>query len=176
MKKVNLLKSAAAFSILLALASCSKNADKQLVQTNPGNTKDMISESGKNPDEISVTNVGQNNNAGRANGHYLYTESNGTGANEILVYKVNNNGSLNHEGSISSGGAGTGAPLGSQGALVLDKENEWLYAVNAAGNSVSSFKVNNNGNLTLAHTENTQGTTPVSVTVHGNLLYVLNRG
>jgi 6-phosphogluconolactonase (cycloisomerase 2 family) len=60
--------------------------------------------------------------------------------------------------------------------VVLNESGRWLFAVNAASNSVSSFRVNNNGSVTLAHTAGSMGTMPVSVTVKGNLLYVLNRG
>lgn len=56
------------------------------------------------------------------------------------------------------------------------KYHKWLFAVNAGSNSISSFKVNNNGSLTLASTAKSNGKTPVSVAVYGNLLYVLNRG
>ncbi len=114
--------------------------------------------------------------ANRNAGHYLYTETNEAGTNHILVYKIRFNGSLELEGSTVSGGAGTGMGLGSQGALVLDEQHEWLYAVNAGSNSVSSFKVHNDGSLTLAHTESSGGTGPNSVSVYGNLLYVLNHG
>lgn len=93
-----------------------------------------------------------------------------------MKFEIKYNGSLDADGSVASGGNGTGAPLGSQGALVLDKNEDWLYAVNAGSNSVSSFKVNSNGSLSLQHTVASGGTTPVSVAVHGNLMYVLNRG
>ncbi|MEP6725912.1 MAG: beta-propeller fold lactonase family protein, partial [Bacteroidota bacterium] len=71
---------------------------------------------------------------------------------------------------------GTGAGLGSQGALILDDEHEWLFAVNAGSNSVSSFRVHDDGSLKLVHTESCRGKTPVSLSVHDNLLYVLNTG
>lgn len=47
---------------------------------------------------------------------------------------------------------------------------------NASSNSVSSFKINANGRAELAHTISSMGNTPVSLTIHDNLLYVLNRG
>ena len=68
------------------------------------------------------------------------------------------------------------AGLGSQGALTLSQDHEWLFAVNAGSNSVSSFKVHNDGSLSLAHTENSDGQMPVSLSIHENLLYVLNFG
>lgn len=106
---------------------------------------------------------------------YVYTESNEAGTNRIIIYKQQPDGSLVLQGSVASGGAGTGALFGSQGALVLDEKHEWLYAVNAGANSVSSFKVNNDGGLTLASTVASGGMKPVSVSVDRTLLYVANQ-
>lgn len=183
MKKMNLLKMSVAIAILLA-TGCNKNGDKNITEPQHSQilTEEMMSENGANPDETAVTeNSGSSSSQldGRvreSSGHYLYTESNAADGNHILIYKVKNNGTLDWIGSAASGGNGTGAGLGSQGALTLDKNHDWLFAVNAGSNSVSSFKVNGDGSLTLASTENTDGMMPVSVTVHGNLLYVLNRG
>jgi len=38
---------------------------------------------------------------------------------------------------VNSGGAGYGAGLGSQGALILNETHSWLFAVNAGDNTVS---------------------------------------
>ncbi len=76
---------------------------------------------------------------------------------------------------MASGGAGTGNLFGSQGAVILDDKHDWLYAVNAGSNSVSSFKVAADGSLTLAHTVASGGIRPVSVTVNKDILYVVNQ-
>lgn len=177
MKKINLFKTSMAAVLVLTIASsCSKHADVSTSPSDPATlTNDMMAEGGANPDETSINARGISGTS-RDNNHYLYTESNGSGTNTILTYKITGNGSLNLQGTIDAGGNGTGVKLGSQGALVLDNNNEWLYAVNAGSNSVSSYRVHDNGSVSLAHTEYTHGTTPVSVAVHGNLLYVLNRG
>jgi 6-phosphogluconolactonase (cycloisomerase 2 family) len=186
MKKINFLKTSIAIVIVLGMSSCSKNKDNSATRADQPNmvTEDMISEKGTNPDEISISESagsintdfdGSLSRTGKGN-HHLYTESNESGQNGIIAFEVKPNGSLHLDGTTVSGGAGTGKGLGSQGAVVLDKNHEWLYAVNAGSNSVSSFKVHNDGSLTLAHTQSTGGVTPVSVSVHGNLLYVLNRG
>jgi 6-phosphogluconolactonase (cycloisomerase 2 family) len=183
MKTINFFKVSMALAVLFTIGACNKNNDTNIKQADHPKqvTEEMMSEQGLNPDEISITENSVNtsgalNRPGK-NDHYLYTESNDAGTNAILVFEINHNGSLQLDGTTASGGSGTGGgALGSQGALVLDKNHEWLYAVNAGSNSVSSFKVHSDGSLTLAHTENTHGTTPVSVTVHGHLLYVLNRG
>lgn len=185
MKKYNFLKTSMAIAIMFIVGACNKNADKNIMQTDDhpkAVSEAMMSENGANPDEQSITTEGaaasgsieSSNSFG--NGHYVYTESNEVANNRILVYKISWNGSLHYEGATTSGGAGTGAGLGSQAALVLDKNHNWLFAVNAGSNSVSSFKVNNDGSLTLAHTESSWGTGPNSVSVYGNMLYVLNHG
>lgn len=185
MKKINFLKLSMAIAIVFAIGSCNKNADKGTSQASQPKavTEEMISESGANPDEQAIQNMpasvgaDSKNSANRSSGgHYLYTESNEAASNQILMYKMLPDGSLHFEGATASGGSGSGMGLGSQGALVLDKNHEWLYAVNSGSNSVSSFKVHNDGSLTLAHTESSGGTGPNSVSVYGNLLYVLNHG
>jgi len=138
--------------------------------------KKMMQENGANPDENFTLAEGSSSQRSGGTGHYLYTESNEGSKNNILVYELQHNGSLQLTGSTPSGGAGMGKPLGSQGALALSVDNNWLYAVNAGSNTVSSFKVNHNGSLALAHTANACGLMPVSVAVHNNLLYVLNYG
>jgi 6-phosphogluconolactonase (cycloisomerase 2 family) len=184
MKKINFIRVSMAIAVMFLIGSCKKNADKNFMQDDHPRaiTEEMMSENGANPDEESVAlesasisaNTESASNYG--GGHYLYSESNETGSNQILIYKIRFNGSLEFEGAVASGGAGTGMGLGSQGALVLDKQHEWLYAVNAGSNSVSSFKVHNDGSLTLVHTESSGGIGPNSVSVYGNLLYVLNHG
>ncbi len=144
-------------------------------------TKDMISENGANPDELSITentNVATNSlrKAGYHSGHYLYTESNAAQGNQILVYEIMGNGSLMSKSATASGGMGTGSPLGSQGALAISADHHWLFAVNAGSNSLSSFKINADGSLDLTSTVPSEGNIPVSLTVHDNMLYVLNHG
>jgi 6-phosphogluconolactonase len=105
----------------------------------------------------------------------IYTMSNEAGGNSILAYRQDPNGKLSYQSTSSSGGNGNGAGLGSQGSIAIDDQNR-LFAVNAGSNSVSSFAISDNGNLTLRHTTSSNGMFPVSVTVHGNFLYVVNSG
>ncbi|MEJ7587388.1 MAG: beta-propeller fold lactonase family protein [Ferruginibacter sp.] len=181
MKKNYLLKAALGVAIWLTVASCNKKNDMGMESIDARTSlEEMMSEKGANPDEAAINensaNVTVLERPGSNNVHFLYTESNCEGINQIMRYKVKNNGILHYAGSTASGGNGTGKGLGSQGALMLDKGHNWLFAVNAGDNTVSSFKVHNDGSLSLAHTENSKGMSPVSVSVHGNLLYVLNRG
>src|SRR5664280_2752359 len=63
--------------------------------------------------------------------------------------------------------------LASQASLTFDRGNSLLYAVNAGSNTVSVFSVRGD-RLTLRQVVNSGGAFPVSVAVHGNLVYVLN--
>jgi len=107
--------------------------------------------------------------------HYVYTLNNAQGDNRVLVFEQNANGSLVNVSSFSTGGAGAGANLGSQGALALSQDGRWLFAVNAGSNSISVFEVDDE-KLTLASTIGSGGATPISVTSQGRLVYVLNAG
>jgi 6-phosphogluconolactonase (cycloisomerase 2 family) len=75
---------------------------------------------------------------------------------------------------MMTGGMGLGAPLGSQGSVILNKDHTRLFAVNAGDNTVSSFSLDENGIPTLQSVISSSGTTPVSLTVHDNYLYVVN--
>lgn len=183
MKKINLQAVIMAIAIMFALASCNKNQDKMLsTDSNPAKvTNDMVAENGNNPDEASITantnlTLARSSNSNGGSGHFIYTESNESAGNNIMVYEVKYNGSLQWNSNTASGGVGSGAPLGSQGALVLSEDNNWLFAVNAGSNSVSTFKVKNDGSLKLKSTKSSGGTGPNSLTMHGNMLYVLNHG
>jgi 6-phosphogluconolactonase (cycloisomerase 2 family) len=105
----------------------------------------------------------------------VYTLTNSPAGNAVLAFDRAPDGRLAPRGSYPTGGTGTGAGLGSQGALVLDKDGRELFAVNAASNSITAFRVRRGG-LELDATVPTGGATPISVTVHDDTLYVLNAG
>jgi 6-phosphogluconolactonase len=107
--------------------------------------------------------------------HYIYTSTNAAGDNRVLVFEQRANGALADVNSVSTGGIGLGANLGSQGALSFSHDGRWLLAVNAASNTVSTFAVDDE-QLMLASVTPSGGTMPISVTSHGHLVYVLNAG
>jgi len=92
-----------------------------------------------------------------------------------LVYNRSTSGQLSPAGNFATGGTGTGSGLGSQGAVILDNSNQYLYAVNAGSNEISSFRVSADG-LTWVDKIASGGTMPISLTIHNNVLYVLNAG
>jgi hypothetical protein len=76
-------------------------------------------------------------------------------------------------GSVSTGGLGSGAGLGSQGALVLSKNGKWLFAVNAGSNEISCCGVA--GGLSSVD-KIASGGAPHQRHHYKDLVYVLNDG
>src|SRR3989454_6668149 len=105
----------------------------------------------------------------------VYTLTTQVGGNAVAVFTRGADGRLTAAGTVSTGGTGTGASLGSQSAVTLSDDGRWLFAVNAGSNDVSVFSVSPPG-LALASRTASGGTLPISLTVHGNVLYVLNAG
>ena len=105
----------------------------------------------------------------------VYTLTNQVAGNAVAVFARAGDGTLTAAGSFSTGGAGTGAGLGSQGAVTLSNDGRLLFAVNAGSNDVSVFRVDPQGLSLLSRTPS-GGTLPTSVTVSRNVVYVLNTG
>ena len=175
MQTKNQLAGIIAVAVILTFSACKKeNSITNPATSGSASPNNLISEKGTNPDE-SVFTEDANARYGQNRG-YVYTESNDAAQNVIYAYAQNANGTLTADGTTTSGGTGAGAGLGSEGAVVLDANHHWLFAVNAGSNSVSSFEVHNDGSLTLAHTAGTSGVKPISISVHNNFLYVVNAG
>jgi 6-phosphogluconolactonase (cycloisomerase 2 family) len=108
----------------------------------------------------------------------VYVLTNQSTGSSVMVYHRAWNGTLTYVSSVLTGGAGVGTgadPLGSQGALTLDQDHRLLFAANAGSNQVSVFAVEGD-HLYLLNNVSSGGTMPVSIGVHGNLVYVLNAG
>lgn len=95
--------------------------------------------------------------------------------NAVIAYRRAADGTLTLAGSTRTGGAGSGGGLGSQGALAFSDGRRWLFAVNAGSNQISSFEVFGSA-LVLADVVDSGGERPISLTVRGNRVYVLNAG
>ena len=151
--------------VLLLFAGCQEDSN---APTDPvGNTDQSLSKSGNNGNgdyDYDSHHFGNFNE--------VYTLSNSTTGNEVMVYK-SRHGKLHLAGSVPTGGLGTGAGLGSQGAIVVD--DDFVFTVNAGSNEISVLSNMRHG-LTLIDKVPSGGTTPISLTVHHNLLYVLNAG
>lgn len=127
--------------------------------------KKMMSEN-ESIDQSALT--GKNDAVGQ-----VYTLNNNASENRVMVWNRGVDGMLSFRESVSTGGAGSGGGLGSQGAVVLN--GNWLIAVNAGSNSISSMKASPKG-LEWVSTTASGGITPISLTTWGNWVYVLNAG
>jgi hypothetical protein len=105
----------------------------------------------------------------------VYALTNDPAGNAVLVYDRAADGSLTAAGAYATGGAGSAAGLGSQGAVIVSDDRRWLFAANTGSNSISSFRIHPHG-LELVDTESSGGTMPTSVAFRQGLLYVLNAG
>jgi len=105
----------------------------------------------------------------------VFTLSNATEGNEVLMFKHHPFFGLVEIGSVDTGGHGSGGGLGNQGALIVSQDKRWLFAVNAGSNSISVFRVHRYG-ISLIEVVDSNGVQPVSLTQHDQLLYVLNAG
>jgi 6-phosphogluconolactonase (cycloisomerase 2 family) len=105
----------------------------------------------------------------------VYTLTNSPTGNAVVAYDRAADGTLVPQGTFATGGNGTGAGLGSQGAVVLTDDGRQLLAVNAGSNSISLFAVRPDG-LELKALASSGGIRPISLAVHGSVLYVVNAG
>ncbi len=105
----------------------------------------------------------------------VFTSSNETTGNRILAFQDDANGKLKLKYAIPTGGTGTGGGLGNQNALELSANKRWLLTVNAGSNDVTVFDTWQ-GQLKQTDRASSNGTRPVSVTMKGNLVYVVNAG
>jgi hypothetical protein len=109
----------------------------------------------------------------------VFAANDAVSGNAIAVYDRSGDGTLQAAGTYPTGGLGgalTGSVvdhLASQGSLAYDRGRGLLYAVNAGSNTVTVFSVAGD-RLIRRQVISSGGTFPVSIAVHGNLLYVLN--
>jgi 6-phosphogluconolactonase (cycloisomerase 2 family) len=105
----------------------------------------------------------------------LFTLTNDASGNEVLAFRRDADGQLSPAGRYPTGGRGSGDGLGSQGSLVLSADGEFLFAVDAGSNEISSFAVRGARLSEVGHVSS-GGLRPISLTVHNDLLFVLNAG
>jgi 6-phosphogluconolactonase len=105
----------------------------------------------------------------------VFVLSNEAAANRIMVFDRASDGTLTFAESVPTGGLGTGTGTGSQAALALSEDRGWLLAVDPGSDTLSSLAVEPGG-LSHADTVPSGGDVPISVTIHGDLVYVLNGG
>ncbi len=113
--------------------------------------------------------------AGEEEGGAVYVLTNQSTDNTVVVFERAENGTLVRAQEVSTHGRGSGGGLGSQGALTLSDSGHLLFAVNAGSNELSVLAVSEDG-LHFVGKVASGGVRPISVTVHEDIIYVLNAG
>lgn len=105
----------------------------------------------------------------------VYTMTNDATANQVVAFPRYGDGTLGPGTWYHTGGRGTGSGLGSQSAVILSPNAQFLFAADAGSNTITSFQVTSDGLVRIA-SHPSLGTMPVSLAMNGNLLFVLNQG
>jgi 6-phosphogluconolactonase len=111
---------------------------------------------------------------------HVYVNDNTAATNTIAAFARHADGSLTAvPGSpFATGGAGTGAGIGSAGALQETDNGRYLLAVDAGSDQISVLRTERDGSLVdvPGATVSSDGTEPVSIAIHRQLVYVANTG
>ena len=123
-----------------------------------------------------------------AAGHYLYLQSNNVseGANSIIAYERNSDGTLSPHpaGPFLTRGTGinnsTNGKLGpndNDSPVVVSADKKRLFAVNGHSNTVAVFNIQSDGALEHVNGSpfDSRGINPVSLAISGDILLVANR-
>jgi len=109
----------------------------------------------------------------------VFVQTDNPAGNTIVAYDRTGSGSLVQAGRYPTGGRGgvlDGSVVdhvASQGSLTYDRGSGLLYAVNAGSDTITTFAVRGD-RLVRRQVLPSGGSFPVSITAHGNLVYVLN--
>jgi 6-phosphogluconolactonase len=105
----------------------------------------------------------------------LYTTDNASTGNHVLVI-TRTGGAMSVTSTYATGGLGLGTAngLGSQGSVLLSPDSHWLFVCNAGSGEISVFETLPGGELQFTDKVGSGGGQPLSLTLNGNLLYVLN--
>ncbi|HYK10853.1 MAG TPA: beta-propeller fold lactonase family protein [Gemmatimonadales bacterium] len=103
----------------------------------------------------------------------LFVNTNQT-TNQVWSYTRASDGTLAFAGAFDTQGKGSASELGSQNAVILSPNRQFLFVVNAASDEITSFSVQPNAQLTFVSKVSSGGRAPISLSVSGNFLYVLN--
>jgi 6-phosphogluconolactonase len=102
----------------------------------------------------------------------VFALTNKTADNQVIAFDRAPNGLLTQTGRYPTGGHGIGTDFDTQGGLILSSDHRYLYACNPGSDNLTVFGVNGSS-LTFLQ-KIAAGDEPLSLTISGNLLYVLD--
>jgi DNA-binding beta-propeller fold protein YncE len=109
----------------------------------------------------------------------VFVQTDDPAGNSVVVYSRDASGGLHQDGTYPTGGLGgvlDGSVVdhtASQGAVDYDSAHRLLYVTNAGSDSLTVFRVRGTS-LQRTQVITSRGAFPVSVTVHGNRVFVLD--
>jgi 6-phosphogluconolactonase (cycloisomerase 2 family) len=116
----------------------------------------------------------------KVNYNALYSANNNPAGNAVVWFRRAANGTISQKGTVKTGGKGIAAqqPFGfpiedSSGSIALTNDGKLLFVPNAGDNTISAFQITAKGPK-LVDRVTSGGILPVSLTVHNNMLYILN--
>jgi 6-phosphogluconolactonase (cycloisomerase 2 family) len=127
---------------------------------------------------VSSTILARSAEPAASKNHYVFTINNDAKRNAIAVFQQNMDGTLTEvNGSpFATGGKGlAGGDIDEQGAIRVHKQ--FVLAVNPGSDSIAVLRKGSDGKLVPVDGSPfpSGGTAPLSLTVHGNLVYVANQ-
>lgn len=121
--------------------------------------------------------------------HAVYAMTDASAGNQIVAYRRGDDGLLSPLGIYDTGGAGNGRKevsaatpndgvdvLASQGAVQMTPDKRVLVAVNTGSNSITSFRIGDDGGLVRVSVAASGGLQPNALAVRDDLVYVTNVG
>jgi len=105
----------------------------------------------------------------------VFSLSNEPSGNRVVSWTRSSKGVLAPGPTYETGGLGTGSGLGSQGAITISPDHDFLLAVSPGSDEVSAFSISGTS-LDLLGTVDSRGDLPISVTVSDDVVYALNGG
>jgi 6-phosphogluconolactonase (cycloisomerase 2 family) len=127
----------------------------------------------------------------------VYVNNNSPDQNTISGFDRHADGSLTpigNDGVFATGGAGTGMPIATQGAIQFSADHRFVLAVDPGSNEISVLRIKHDGTLDQRNAVSSGGNAPGSLAVaafrshgnsnsslnanaaHGSLVYVVNTG
>jgi 6-phosphogluconolactonase len=111
---------------------------------------------------------------------HVYVDDNTANTNTVAVLDRHADGHLtpNPGSPFATPGAGSGTGLTSQGAIQVSPDGRYVVTVDTGSDELSVLRVQDGGKLkpVVGGTVSSGGSHPVSVTIHGSLVYVANAG
>lgn len=110
----------------------------------------------------------------------VFSMNNAADNNQVFAYSRKIDGTLSFINAYPTGGKGTGVqsvdPLASQGSIITSINRRLLFVVNAGSNTITSFSISPNYELTQLEIVSSQGIKPNALAIYNDLLYVANAG